>query len=36
MGAGGLMLLIGYVAPLPPAIKAQDDQHAQEDAHDQH
>ena len=37
MGAGGLMLLIGYVAPLPPAhTKAEDDHHAQEDAHDQH
>lgn len=36
MGAGGLMLLIGYIAPLPPAIaNTQDDRHAQDDADDQ-
>lgn len=36
MGAGGLMLLIGYIAPLPPAIaNTQDDQPVQDDADDQ-
>lgn len=36
MGAGGLMLLIGYIAPLPPALaNPPDDHHARDDADDQ-